>query len=43
MRVFVTWLLALGMIVSPAMAGTDKPGDGKDTTTPKPPTLPPLR
>jgi hypothetical protein len=35
MRVFVTWLLALGMIVSPAMAGTDKPGDGKDTTTSK--------
>ncbi len=35
MRVFVTWLLALGLIVSPAMAGTDKPGDGKDTTTSK--------
>src|ERR1700683_357421 len=35
MRVFVTWLVALGMIVSPAMAGTDKPGDGKDTTTSK--------
>ena len=33
MRVFVTWLLALGMIVSPAMAGTDRPGDGKDTTS----------
>ncbi len=32
MRVFVTWLVALGMIVSPAMAGTDKPGDDKDTT-----------
>jgi hypothetical protein len=32
MRVFVTWLLAFGLIVSPAMAGTDKPGDGKDTT-----------
>src|SRR6202162_5742184 len=32
MRVFVTWLLALGMIVSPAMAGTDRPGDDKDTT-----------
>jgi hypothetical protein len=32
MRVFVTWLLALGMIVSPAMAGTDRPGDD---TTPK--------
>src|SRR3984957_16301608 len=31
MRVFVTWLLALGMIVSPAMAGTG-PGDDKDTT-----------
>src|ERR1700732_1863552 len=30
MRVFVTWLLALGMIVSPAMAGTDRPGDDKD-------------
>ncbi len=35
MRVFVTWLLALGLIVSPTMAGTDKPGDGKDTTTSK--------
>jgi hypothetical protein len=32
MRVFVTWLVALGMIVSPAMAGTDRPGDDKDTT-----------
>ena len=32
MRVFVTWLVALGMIVSPAIAGTDKPGDDKDTT-----------
>src|ERR1700733_9004537 len=29
MRVFLTWLLALGMIVSPAMAGTDRPGDDK--------------
>src|SRR3984957_15736208 len=32
MRVFVTWLVALGMIVSPAMAGTG-PGDDKDTTS----------
>src|SRR5580704_9522278 len=30
MRLFVTWLLALGMMVSPAMAGTDRPGDDKD-------------
>jgi hypothetical protein len=35
MRVFVAWLLALGLIVSPTMAGTDEPGDGKDTTTSK--------
>jgi hypothetical protein len=35
MRAFVAWILALGLIVSPAMAGTDKPGDGKDTTTSK--------
>jgi hypothetical protein len=31
MRVFLTWLLALGMIVSPAMAGTDGAGDAKNT------------
>src|ERR1700684_2061335 len=32
MRIFVTWLLAFGMIVSPAMAGTDGAGDTKNTT-----------
>ena len=32
MRIFVTWLLAFGMIVSPAMAGTDGAGDAKNTT-----------
>jgi hypothetical protein len=32
MRVLVTWLLTLGLIVSPALAGTG-PGDEKDTTT----------
>jgi hypothetical protein len=32
MRVFLTWLLALGMVVSPAMAGTDGAGDTKNTT-----------
>ena len=32
MRIFVTWLLAFGMIVSPAMAGTDGTGDTKNTT-----------
>jgi hypothetical protein len=31
MRVFLTWLLAFGMIVSPALAGTDGAGDGKNT------------
>src|ERR1700735_4025683 len=31
MRVFLTWLLALGMVVSPAMAGTDGAGDTKNT------------
>jgi hypothetical protein len=35
MRVFITWLLALGLIVTPAMAGTDGAGDGKDTTASK--------
>jgi len=34
MRVLVTWLLTLGLIVSPALAGTG-PGDGKDTATTK--------
>jgi hypothetical protein len=33
MRIFVTWLLALGMIVAPAMAGTDGAGDDKKATT----------
>src|SRR5271156_2840969 len=32
MRVLVTWLLTLGVMVSPAFAGTG-PGDEKDTTT----------
>ena len=32
MRIFVTWLLAFGMIVSPAMAGTDGTGDAKNAT-----------
>src|SRR5271156_6042199 len=32
MRIFVTWLLAFGMIVSPTMAGTDGAGDAKNTT-----------
>ncbi len=32
MRVLVTWLLTLGLAVSPAFAGTG-PGDEKDTTT----------
>src|ERR1700734_3702494 len=32
MRVFLTWLLALGLVVSPAMAGTDGAGDAKNTT-----------
>jgi hypothetical protein len=31
MRVFLTWLLAFGMIVSPALAGTDGAGDAKNT------------
>jgi TolA-binding protein len=31
MRVLLTWLLAFGMIVSPALAGTDGAGDGKNT------------
>src|SRR5580704_777510 len=31
MRVFLTWLLAFGMIVSPALAETDGAGDGKNT------------
>jgi hypothetical protein len=31
MRVLVTWLLTLGLVVSPALAGTG-PGDDKDTT-----------
>src|SRR6202162_2361899 len=35
MRVFITWLLALGLIVTPAIAGTDGAGDGKDTTASK--------
>jgi hypothetical protein len=30
MRAFLTWLLAFGMIVSPALAGTDGAGDGKN-------------
>jgi hypothetical protein len=30
MRFFLTWLLAFGMIVSPALAGTDGAGDAKD-------------
>ena len=32
MRVLVTWLLTLGLVVSPALAGTG-PGDDKDSTT----------
>jgi hypothetical protein len=32
MRFFLTWLLAIGMILSPAMAGTDGAGDAKNTT-----------
>jgi hypothetical protein len=32
MRIFVTWLLAFGMIVSPAMAGIDGTEDAKHTT-----------
>jgi TolA-binding protein len=31
MRVFLAWLLAFGMIVSPALAGTDGAGDAKNT------------
>jgi hypothetical protein len=31
MRFFLTWLLAFGMIVSPALAGTDGAGDAKNT------------
>lgn len=32
MRFFLTWLLAIGMIVSPALAGTDGAGDAKNST-----------
>lgn len=32
MRFFLTWLLAIGMILSPALAGTDGTGDAKNTT-----------
>ncbi|MGB8522707.1 MAG: FlxA-like family protein [Candidatus Acidiferrales bacterium] len=32
MRFFLTWLLAIGMILSPALAGTDGAGDAKNTT-----------
>jgi hypothetical protein len=31
MRFFLSWLLAFGMIVSPALAGTDGAGDAKNT------------
>jgi TolA-binding protein len=31
MRFFLTWLLAFGMVVSPALAGTDGAGDAKNT------------
>jgi len=32
MRMFLTWLLALGLVVTPALAGTDGAGDEKNTT-----------
>src|ERR1700732_1502408 len=35
MRVLAAWILALGLAVSPALAGTGGAGDGKDTTAAK--------
>jgi hypothetical protein len=35
MRVLAAWIVALGLAVSPALAGTGGAGDGKDTTAAK--------
>ena len=34
MRLHVAWILGLGLAVLPAMAGTGKAGEGRDSTTP---------